>query len=79
MIIEVTREDINKGIKRNACHCPIARAIARHTGSQCAIGGDIYLSNSGKSCFIPEIAQIFISRFDAGEPVKPFKFDLPIS
>lgn len=76
MIIHVTEEHIRRGVPTSVCGCPIALAL---NDALC----DVYLV--GKDSFAPYLsgrkiqrfqkkAQIFIERFDAGIPVKPFSF-----
>lgn len=76
--IQVTQEDIAKGVKENAECCPIALALNR-AFPECDIAD---VSESAIVCFddgswaeygSDEIGS-FISAFDAGDPVQPFNF-----
>lgn len=82
--IEVSQEDITRGIPGECDACPIALAAARaglerprifsdrmHFGPQTESGVRPRLD-------LPKIAQAFIFDFDEEEPVSPFAFDLEL-
>lgn len=83
MKIQVTQDDIDHGKKRSCSGCPIGRAIARATGKDCLVGQSSV--KLGKTWFrtpeerwlvLPDIASMFIRRFDDGEKVEPFEFEV---
>ncbi len=85
MRIDVTEDDIANGVScfeprspLRGRH-PIALAIKRATGRD-AIVGNRWLTFA----FLPPIemtdeAILFVERFDLGEPVSPFSFDLDLA
>jgi len=85
--IEVTAEDMERSRKRNGAadsfHCMVSIAIARTISDATHIDTDIqtirFTRQSTQRRYIyltPYSVQGYISAFDAGEPVKPFKFRL---
>lgn len=74
--IYVTPDDIEIGVRRNALHCPVANAMKRHWPSP-AVGNE-YCWPTDAAVKLPMSAQRFTERFDAGKPVKPFKFTLKV-
>lgn len=75
MIINVTWEDINKGISGDCYSCPIALAINRCFRNRTEVGGkDIY--NRESKYQLTKNCQRFIDSFDKGELVYPFHFRL---
>lgn len=79
--IDVTQDDIRDGIPFNACHCPIARAVARRLlpGCHVSVGGFISVqSNLNRYAIpLPDGCLTFVRDFDAGKPVQPFAFEMP--
>jgi hypothetical protein len=81
MRIDVTQEDIEKGERRHACRCPIARAISRAASSQATVGQSVagYSAWIGDTkVLLPACAAVFAHSFDAGDVVSPFSFDLEV-
>lgn len=79
--IEVTQDDIDRGIPRSNCRCPIALAVKRTTKWRAFDVGSTYFYRKYKITILPESARQFIDRFDdRGNhiPVKPFSFDIEI-
>jgi len=79
--IDVTAEDIHKGIKGNCYRCPVALALRRTTETLLEVSSyciRVY-SFPIRDIQLPEIAVDFIKRFDRGKLVKPFKFYLNLS
>ena len=85
MRIEVTQDDINRGIRHHTAQCPIALAVRR----TCPDAGSVRVSSvvalfrSGDSrayCWgvLPLIAWQFIEAFDERHEGEPFAFDLEI-
>lgn len=86
MRIEVTADDIAKGKRKSCDACPVARAIHRATGDgwnavvykdNCIAVADDDDWDREEFTPPPEVAQ-FVKDFDAGRPVTPITFDLPI-
>lgn len=83
MKIQVTQDHIDNGTVKDACLCPIALAIRDATG---AAHFDVIVSTHGWSHYngnkllgnyeLPVDATNFITKFDLGEPVSPFEFEL---
>lgn len=82
MKIEVTQEDIDRGIQCNGHYCPIARATRRATGLPM-----LMLPTTGLSFLrpghhkyelipTPEECFTFAGAFDRGWAVEPFSFEL---
>lgn len=71
LTVQVTQEDIFRGVRSNSEECPIARALRRKTGSAqvnvegptATVNGDRYLMDT--------TGRNFIQRFDADRWVKP--------
>ena len=82
-MIRVTADHIAEGYRRDACFCPIARAIrgfwpGRQEGAV-EVGG--YLPRFARvydagwwRAELPAAAQVFMQDFDEGSPVAPFEF-----
>lgn len=82
MIIHVTQDDIDHGLKNNCRVCPIALAIKRETK---ALGVNvlhrsIVIIPSGNDPVrrYEHTAESFdfVTKFDAGQTVEPFQFEL---
>lgn len=81
--VEVTREDIDRGVRWQCEHCPIALAVERAIP-----GGTVYATllyimvrfPDGRclTCDTPEVAAEFMRTFDRGDgfPRRPFAFNL---
>ncbi len=85
--IDVTQEDIEKGVRFAGGNCPIAKALQRKFNlrpEQFSVGGYVILTvkdgellwNSKWADWLKssEAAKRFIKRFDQGEPVLPSRF-----
>lgn len=78
MKIEVTQDDINRGIRSSYCECPIALALQRKLSiSDIEVGDTSICVNKIKYRHTDETLD-FISEFDEGEYVEPFTFELEI-
>lgn len=85
MIIEVTQEDINKGIPRQCALCPVALATKRASGRELQVTKNkiLMFSNiSGEKAQwiqLPEKVVDFIQVYDTTrKKLKPFSFELEI-
>jgi len=75
MIINVTKNDIEKGIRSNSSECPIARAIKRRVKEKIGVTSDsAYIGYNRIE--LSETARLFIENYDCGKEVEPFKFIL---
>lgn len=79
MTVDVTAEHIKKGKPRSCSRCPVGWAIRG------AVPGGVlvnaipgYISMAGGPFKMPESVVEFVHRFDAGEPVEPISFELPV-
>jgi hypothetical protein len=82
MRIEVTEQDIAAGRRRQPSACPIALAVKRAYAVERASVAeyDIIVTRWCDRQFkwrTPTPAASFIERFDKGEKVEPFSFELP--
>ena len=85
--IEVTQDDIDKGIPKSACDCPIALAVARAAkGCQVSVGNtSVAFSRSYSTLHVllPEAPRAFINAFDTGALPQallfPFTFQIDVS
>lgn len=86
LIVDVTYLDIMQGIPKNPNFCPIALAVlralkpaARYVG----VGSDLLeIGENDNPLFIvplPEEAKEFVEKFDAGQPVKSFSFEVNLT
>lgn len=77
--IDVTQDDINKGIKENCRFCPVALAVQRTFNDP---EMDVF-SPCIKNCEEDRVASPssvcdFIDRYDNGESVQPFSFEIDV-
>lgn len=74
--IEVTQEDIDKGVPGNPCSCMVARAVrrrfAKHKKSVQVFYGGVYVGN--RTFDLPKVAIRKMYDFDERRPVTPFTF-----
>ena len=83
MRIEVTQEHIDNGVRKDAGCCPVGLALkdagVQDPDVQRSFARWEEVSGEWRRTKLPELpaaAQLFIERFDAGEPVRPFTFRL---
>lgn len=85
--VNVTAEDIKKGVRGSDICCPIALALNREVKStpetQISVNyGFLSVQGTGKlimhSETLPCEARLFIRDFDAGNDVKPFSFSVSL-
>jgi hypothetical protein len=77
MIIHVTQEDIDNGVRQDCRCCPVALALKRVARIQRVFLGGVSLSPTKIIWFPPEVKR-FIERFDWRNTVQPFSFELDI-
>lgn len=94
LLVEVTAEDIANGIRQDSCDCPVARALKRAGVIDDFLfdgegGGDawsrarlefesLYDEGERLKVAVPIEAGRFAERFDNGDHVEPFSFELDI-
>lgn len=84
MRIQVTIDDIAKGVKGVSESCPVALAIKRQLNPEGVTVGawniDWYQSGKGYWAKLPKDSKVhrFITDFDRGDLVDPFEFELII-
>ena len=85
MRVEVTEEDIDRGMRHDPHCCAVARGIHRavglHVGDRVSVGSRDCTIQWGKARFrgeIPDEVGQFIDAFDEGFKVKPFSFELDL-
>ncbi len=83
MIIRVTQDDIDNGVRGTSAYCPIARAIKREVTADAhwIIAGYTGLwfglyERGGYRATTPPIASAFMSKFDKHEAVEPIEFEV---
>lgn len=84
MLIQITEQDINDGIKCSKCYCPIAKAMNRaynvgSTSSTVFITiATVWKDNKNIHVNLPKEATEFITNFDCfgKEGVKPITFEV---
>ena len=83
--INVTQQDIDKGAPCDSESCPIALAVLRATesdggafGPEVAVGPLRVEIGALGEFRLPPVATKFRRRFDAGERVEPFSFEIEL-
>jgi hypothetical protein len=82
--VEVTQEDISKGVVGNCRRCPLARAIGRLIGQKISVAVSLCYVSFWKGTrrlgpsYLSREAYRFRSEFDCGEKVLPFSFPISI-
>lgn len=80
LTINVTQEDIDKGIKESCFSCPVAKALRRVMSNSTYIRvGNPTVTVGSCTTQLPIVASHFISKFDIDQPVSPFTFDLTLA
>lgn len=77
LTVEVTKEDIENGVRGNAQACPIAQALIRqgHENVSVSMSCAYVDTNGERSCYLlPREARDFVDRYDSKIFVTPFKF-----
>lgn len=85
--IDVTQDDINRGVRNNPWHCPISSAVKRRFKRRFKLNSEVttdrnscHICSEGGCCWfrLDDTASQFILDFDMGQPVSPFKFTVPM-
>lgn len=85
--IKVTQDHIDRGQRGNSCDCPIALALEGAQKDLSSFGHltkasvgmssvRLFFPQSTSDFLIPLEASRFVRRFDRGESVEPFEFEL---
>lgn len=81
MLIEVTQNDIEMGLRDNCRSCPVARALTRATGKPWQVHADRFQLDQHEcdtlDAEMPGAVSDFVQEFDACRPVQPFSFEFP--
>lgn len=78
MTISVTQEDIDQGTACNPFCCPIALVLRRIRPRGRVSVGPLGVSMQAQYQPLPPAVCDFIAKFDLGQTVSPFQFDLNI-
>ena len=80
MKIKVTREDIEKGERRDPHSCPVGRAVSRAGIIHCCVTESAVIVPDGgpspTALLLPDVVQSWILDFDAQKPVQPISFEV---
>ena len=72
--IQITQQDIDKGIRRNASNCAIAVGLKQEFAYDVSVTSVIRIGNDDYQA-TPEVIRWF-ANFDRGKPVKPITIEL---
>ena len=72
--IQITQEDIDKGVRRNASNCAIAVGLKQEFAYNISVTDVIRIGNDNYQA-TPEAVRWF-ANFDLGRPVKPITIEL---
>ena len=72
--IQITQEDIDKGVRRNASNCAIAVGLKQEFAYNISVTDVIRIGNDPYQA-TPEVIRWF-RNFDRGRPVKPITIEL---
>ena len=85
ILVQVTSEDIQEGVRENCLYCPVALALHRTLGTApgrlfaiSSYVGSNQVMIGGKKYFLPKVAVDAIANFDSGSPVELFSFEIEI-
>lgn len=84
ILIKVTQNDIDQGLRAHVDCCPIALALQRELDSDlCTVhpkkyASDGYIRYQNIQTELPFEANAFANEFDKGEFVEPFEFEIEI-
>ncbi len=80
-IVKVAQAHIDNGVKRIVCKCPIALVLSERTRGQVHVSftcvtfigsADVTVED------LPQVAAEFIKKFDHGDTVRPFEFEMEV-
>ena len=76
LTVNVTKQDIKAGIRRNMRRCPIARAVRRTSRRRYVVVGGQHVDIGGQLLRLPALARDFVRSFDDHQRVVPITFTL---
>lgn len=76
--INVTKDDILRGVKWDSSSCPIALALRRQFKTKLVDVDNDDITIRRAVLLTPKRAQRFLVRFDSGSRVRPFCFKLTL-
>ena len=71
--IQITQEDIDKGVRRNASNCAIAVGLKQEFAYEISVTGVIQIGKDNYQA-MPEVVRWF-GDFDMGRPVNPITIE----
>lgn len=75
--VDVTEGDIQRGWRLDCQECPIALAVSRAVGQPAHVDHlVVVLLDSQESVNLPLDVRDRMLKYDAGEPMQPFSFEL---
>lgn len=80
--VEVTAEDIERGVRKDCARCPIARALVRAMPAHSVeVESEIVMAWATEpplveTATLPHAAAAFVNAFDHDRTVEPLSFDL---
>lgn len=78
VLVTVTKQDIQTGVRNSAESCPIAHAVKRATGLSASVNQTRVKTMKGGMTVkrVPSTVKIaeFVRRFDTAQAVEPFEF-----
>ena len=77
MLIKVTQQDIELGMRFSSLRCPVACAIKRAADAAVAVGATSVIIYDQRLP-LPAVAELAIRDFDAGRVILPFEFELDV-
>jgi len=75
MLIHITKQDIEQGIKKSLTHCPIGLSIRRQYPNLWVCVLTPYLEINSTILHFDKPTRQFIIDFDQGKSVQPFSID----
>lgn len=81
MLIQVNQEDIDKGIRKSACRCPIAQAFHRLGYKEITVlplsdAVSIRYYKKSEQCYLgPKWVSEMVDAWDKGGELSPFEFE----
>ena len=76
MKVRVEQRHIKAGRRHDPCRCPIALAVWEELPTECPEVADGFVFMGGHEYMLTVEACTFVHRFDRGEMVEPFEFEL---
>jgi hypothetical protein len=76
LLIKITQDNIDKGVRTSPCRCPMALGIKESIGAyKVCVGAEEADINGKFDIPLPQIARDFIRKYDCREQVEPFEFE----